>query len=287
VFPQSKRLTARRFAATAHLELLLILIVLALFAARKAHGQDGAQPANSPAESRDTFPPASTPENRAGMSFQTELSPAKDTPTQPASDSIPSEEQTGFSPAHSKHPMDRELIVEGEGSFAHYHIFAYTWWSELYTGGIEYDRNTWGTFLKSQMDWSMEVLPVTILVQPSKTDNFGDPLTKAKQVNPGLGIYPIGLRMKWRPDKVYQPYLILKGGMLIFDKKALSYAATYQNFSLQIGIGIQRRLTDRLDMRIGYEDIHFSNDFMVANNPGLDVMAYDGGIVYRFKKKGS
>jgi len=99
-----------------------------------------------------------------------------------------------------------------------------------------------------------------------------------------VGIYPIGLRMKWRYDKAFQPYFIIKGGMLVFDKKALSYAATYQNFSLQIGVGMQRRLTKRVDLRVGYEDIHFSNAFMVPNNPGLDVMAYDGGIVYHLGK---
>ena len=193
-------------------------------------------------------------------------------------------EEAAQNPPHEKHPVDSELVVEGEGSFGHYHIFAYTWWSELYTGGIELDRHTWGYFLKSQMDWTMEVLPVTILVQPSKTDVFGDPLSQARFANPGLGVYPIGLRMKWRYDKALQPYFIVKGGMLVFDHKALSFASTYQNFSLQIGLGVQRRLTDRIDLRVGYEDIHFSNAFMVPNNPGLDVMAYDGGIVYRFKK---
>ncbi|MGA2085619.1 MAG: acyloxyacyl hydrolase [Terracidiphilus sp.] len=179
---------------------------------------------------------------------------------------------------------ESELIVEGEGSFGHYHIFAYSWWSELYTGGVEYDRHSWNYFLKSEMDWASEVLPVTILVQPAKTDVFGDPLTTAKTVNPGLGIYPIGLRMKWRHDKAFQPYFIIKGGLLIFEKKALSSDAAYQNFSLQIGIGMQRRLTKRLDVRFGYSDIHFSDGFVVPSNPGLDVMSYNGGLVYHLGK---
>jgi opacity protein-like surface antigen len=181
---------------------------------------------------------------------------------------------------------ESELIVEGEGSFGHYHIFAYSWWSELYTGGVEYDRHSWNYFLKSQMDWVSEVLPVTILVQPAKTDVFGDPITKsrAQTVDPGLGIYPIGLRMKWRHDKAFQPYFIIKGGMLIFEKKALSSDAAYENFSLQIGIGMQRRLTKRLDVRVGYSDIHFSDAFIVPSNPGLDVMSCNAGLVYRLGK---
>lgn len=183
-----------------------------------------------------------------------------------------------------KRPVESELIAEGEGSFGHYHIFAYSWWSELYTGGIEYDRHTWDYFLKAQMDWVAEVLPVAILRQPADTDVFGDPLSQSRVINPGLGIYPVGLRMKWRYDKGWQPYFIIKGGMLFFTQKALSKDAAHQNFSLQMGLGMQRRLTKRFDMRVGYEDIHFSDAFMVPSNPGLDVMAYDGGIVYRLDK---
>ncbi len=180
-----------------------------------------------------------------------------------------------------KHPIDRELITEGQGCVGHWHLFGYSWWSKLYTGGIEYDRNTWGTFLKAQMDWAMEVMPVAILVQPTKTDVFGDQLSSTKFVNPGVGVYPIGLRMKWRPNKGFEPYFIIKGGMLLFDKKALSSDAAYLNFSLITGLGMQRRLTKRIDMRVGFEDIHFSDGFIVPANPGLDVMAYNGGIVYR------
>jgi hypothetical protein len=47
-----------------------------------------------------------------------------------------------------------------------------------------------------------------------------------------------------------------------------------------MGIGMQARLTQRFDVRVGYGDIHFSNAFMVPSNPGLDVMSYNGGIVY-------
>ena len=185
---------------------------------------------------------------------------------------------------HEKQPVDSELIAEGEGSFGHYHIFAYSWWSELYTGGIEYDRHTWNYLLKSQMDYVAEVLPVAMLRQPADTDVYGDPLSQARVIDPGLGIYPVGLRMKWRYNKGWQPYFIIKGGMLFFAQKALSKDAAHQNFSLQMGLGMQRRLTRRFDMRVGYEDIHFSDAFMVPSNPGLDVMAYDGGIVYRLGK---
>jgi len=240
----------------------------------------------APAATANTPAETSAYADRTLPTPQVEFQPADLQPA-PAVSAPRAPEADASSPgegAPAKPPVASELIFEGEGAIGHYHIFAYSWWSELYTGGIEYDRHTWDYFLGSQLDWSTEVLPVAILVQPSKTDVFGDPLSKHKIVNPGVGIYPVGLRAKWRYDKTLQPYFVIKGGMLFFERKALSRAATYQNFSLQIGIGMQRRLTKRIDARIGYEDIHFSNAFMVPSNPGLDVMAFNGGIVYRLGK---
>ena len=264
---------------------LLTLAICPLLTLRQAHAQQlsaveqtGATQRTENGDAGSSPAPTAFPLRPPVASFH----PESASPLEFSQESTSQESTTA--PVHEKPPVESELIIEGEGSFGHYHIFAYSWWSELYTGGIEYDRHCWNYFLKSQMDWVAEVLPVTILHQPSDTDVFGDPLTQARFINPGLGIYPVGLRMKWRYDKGWQPYFIIKGGMLFFAHKALSKDAAYQNFSLQTGLGMQRRLTRRVDMRVGYEDIHFSDAFVVPSNPGLDVMAYDGGIVYHLGK---
>ena len=256
------------------------LAVCLLFTFQRAQSQDLS--AFEQTEVRQLTENAPAGASPAGTAFSAQppglaLPPESSTPFAFGQESAPKS-------VREKQPVESELITEGEGSFGHYHIFAYSWWSELYTGGIEYDRHSWNYFLKSQMDWVAEVLPVTILRQPSDTDVFGDPLSPAQFINPGLGIYPAGLRMKWRYDKGWQPYFIIKGGMLFFAHKALSKDAARENFSLQIGLGMQRRLTKRVDMRVGFEDIHFSDAFVVPSNPGLDVMAYNGGIVYHLGK---
>ena len=278
---------ATRRSAAFSLPTLAVCLVLTL---QGAHAQDLSPVKQSVATQRTEYGDGAGSPALPAISFQpsvVSLPPDSSLPpdfSQESSSQESSSQESTRPAVHQKQPVESELITEGEGSFGHYHIFAYSWWSELYTGGIEYDRHSWNYFLKSQMDWVAEVLPVTLLRQPSDTDVFGDPLSQARFINPGLGIYPIGLRMKWRYDKGWQPYFIVKGGMLIFAHKALSKDATRQNFSLQTGLGMQRRLTKRVDMRVGYEDIHFSNAFMVPSNPGLDVMAYDGGIVYHLGK---
>jgi hypothetical protein len=184
----------------------------------------------------------------------------------------------------ARQPVESELIVEGEGQFGHVHLFTSSWWSYLYTGGVEYDRHSWGNFIGARMDYVAEVLPVAILRQPAVTDVWGDPLTPAKETVPGAAISPIGLRMMWRSNKSIKPYFISKGGLIFFDKKSLSQYASYGNMLLQVSIGVQFKLTKQLDLRAGAGYMHFSDAFVVPSNPGLDVMNYNGGLSYHFGK---
>jgi hypothetical protein len=104
---------------------------------------------------------------------------------------------------------------------------------------------------------------------------------------PGIGISPIGFRLLWRDRKAIKPYLTVKGGILAFPQKVLSQKATYVDFSLQSAMGLQVRLTQRFDTRLGlFSDFHFSDDFIVPVNPGLDVMNANLGLTYHFGQRG-
>lgn len=175
--------------------------------------------------------------------------------------------------------------MEGLASYGNYRIFASGTDCKLYTSGVEYDRHSWGHFLKARLDYVAEVLPVVLLNEPAKADIWGNPRSTARQIIPGIGFSPIGFRMLWANQKRFEPYLTAKGGALAFDKKAISSQATYLNFSLQSGIGVQVKLNRRLGLRLGlFSDFHFSNAFMVPVNPGLDVMNANLGLSYHFEK---
>jgi hypothetical protein len=74
-----------------------------------------------------------------------------------------------------------------------------------------------------------------------------------------------------------------KGGLIAFTKKVPSTEATYENFSLQSAFGVQVKMSDRWGMRLGlFSDFHFSNDFIVPVDPGLDVMNANLGVSYHF-----
>jgi hypothetical protein len=201
----------------------------------------------------------------------------------------PSTGTAGFAAAEPKPEpkVAQELIIEGLMSYGNYKIFASGYDEKLFTAGIEYDRHSWGYFLKAQVDYVAEFLPFVLLDKPLKTDIYGNPAPK-KQKNireyvPGMGFSPIGFRMQWRSDKRFKPYLEAKGGMLGFTKKVPSSEATYENFSLQSATGVQVKMTDRWGLRLGlFSDFHFSDSFIVPVNPGLDVMNANLGVSYHF-----
>lgn len=183
--------------------------------------------------------------------------------------------------------MRQELIIEGLASYGNYKIFASGYDEKLFTAGVEYDRHSWGYFLGAEMDYVAEFLPFVLLDKPLSVDIWGNPSPQSqkniRQYVPGIGIFPIGFRMQWRSKRSIRPYLEGKGGMLGFTKKVPSNEATYENFSLQSACGVQVKMNDRWGLRLGlFSDVHFSNDFIVPVNPGLDVMNANLGLSYHF-----
>jgi Lipid A 3-O-deacylase (PagL) len=180
---------------------------------------------------------------------------------------------------------ESEVVFEALNSFGHFHIFANSWWSYLTVAGIEYDRHSWGRFIGARRDYAADILPVVILRQPSKTNVWGDARSKTNESVPGLAISPIGMRLIWRDGQRWKPYYLIKGGMIGFTQKSFSQYASYESFTLQQGVGVQFKVSDRWDLRTGFEVFHTSNAFVVPSNPGLDSMMYTFGLCYHLGKR--
>lgn len=183
--------------------------------------------------------------------------------------------------------VEQEVLLEGLYSYGNYKIFASGYDDKLYTAGVEYNRHSWGYFLKGQMDYVAEFLPFVLLNKPLHTDQWGNPIPPSekniRQQIYGIGFSPIGFRLQWRSNSRIRPFLEAKGGMLGFTKKAPAAQATYENFSLESMGGVQLKLNDRWGVRLGlFGDFHFSNAFIVPANPGLDVMNANLAVSYHF-----
>jgi hypothetical protein len=188
--------------------------------------------------------------------------------------------------------VESELIFEGQGSFGNYKIFAQGEHSKLFTSGVEYDRHSWGRFAGSDVYYVGEFLPFVLLDEPAYLNYYGVPNGKGKlkqdmQQIPGIGITPIGIRFIWRDGRAIEPYMMIKGGLLVFSQKAESPNGSYEQVSLRSEIGTEIRFTPRTGLRLGMGDYHFSNLFVVPSNPGLDVMSYMFGITHYFGPRAS
>ena len=190
-----------------------------------------------------------------------------------------------------------ELFFQGYAAYQCFKFLGGDTRALIYYGGVEYDRHNLGSHLSTlghylnfpgklvhaRMDYSVEFLPLVILSQPALADKWGDPLTPNQKIVPGMALTPLGFRWLWRDGKMIKPLYTIKLGGVVFTQKALAPNATYANFTINSSVGLQARLTQRTDLRIGYEFHHFSNDYVNGSNPGLDTLGINFGIVRHFK----
>jgi hypothetical protein len=190
-------------------------------------------------------------------------------------------------PPPAKQPVESEIAVTGMVPYGDYRLYSATIRCNAWTVGVEYDRHSWGYFLKSQFDYVVEVIPIVVLSQPAVSDFWGNAKSPNQQLVPGVSISPFGFRLLWRSNKAVRPYVIGKVGVIAFPQKALSPAASYANFNVQADFGILFKMTERVDLRVDpFVFFHVSNGYLAASNPGMDELAMKIGISYHLGKKG-
>ena len=195
--------------------------------------------------------------------------------------------------AQSQTPATSDLFYHGYASVGCFKFAGGATDSLDYYGGIEYDRHNLGSHLStfghimnypgrlthSRFDLAMELNPLVVLHEPALADQWGNPLTPLKKTLIGVGLSPLGLRMMWRDGKRIMPYWGGKTGGVVFNEKALAPNATYANFSFQIGVGTQIKMTEKTNLRVGFQLYHFSNLYVNGSNPGLDTLGFTFGFV--------
>lgn len=186
-----------------------------------------------------------------------------------------------------KAPVESEIAVTAMIPDGDYRLFSATVRCDAWTAGVEYDRHSWGYFMKSQFDYVVEVIPILILSQPAVSDFWGNAKSPNQELVPGLSISPFGFRLLWRGNKAVRPYIVGKLGAAVFTKKALSPNASYANFNVQADFGVLVRMTERVDLRVDpFVFFHVSNGYLAASNPGMDELATKFGVSYHLGKNG-
>jgi len=205
-------------------------------------------------------------------------------PLRPANSADVCDAPSPAKPAAQRRPKPSEFVVEESNSFGNYRAFGSAEGVKLHTAGFEYDRELWGSVLGARVDYVGEVLPVVLLSQWSKTDRWGDPIGPGRETVPGIGLSPLGFRMVWRDGSRVMPFWETKANVFGFTKKILAPNTTYENFGFTGTVGLQFKLSDRYDLRVGVGNQHISNANL-ANNPGVDVMEETVGLVVHLPRK--
>lgn len=183
----------------------------------------------------------------------------------------------------TRHSPDQEITTAGMISYGNYRVFGAAPRANVYSAGIEYDRNTWGHHFKAQVDYVVEILPVAILSQPKVENFWGGAESPDNVLVPGFGFTPFGFRMMWRSNCRVKPYMMGKAGGIIFSQPALSPQSSRLNFNFQGEFGVELPLSRTMELRlIPMEYFHVSNGYLVDSNPGMDQLAGKFGISYRF-----
>jgi hypothetical protein len=184
--------------------------------------------------------------------------------------------------APGRRAPESELALVSSISLGHVQFFGYAEDRELYPIGFEYDRHTWGGFLHARVDYVGEILPVVLLNEPAHYGKNSFPTGPGRQLEYGADISPVGVRLLWRRDRTFKPYLSGKGGIVYFKNRVLSTEGTHLNFSAQFSGGIETRIARKIDVRVGYGIFHFSNGDIGRANPGVDFSCISLAAGYRF-----
>lgn len=123
--------------------------------------------------------------------------------------------------------------------------------------------------------WVSEIMPVELLAEPFiKGTDFQaqasvPPFTETK-VTFGVGTNPVGADVIFLPEKRWQPFTGVHGGISYFARNALSFRAAQFNFMLDGRAGVRFPLRGGKSLSVAYMFQHISNAYTAEENPGVD-----------------
>ena len=94
----------------------------------------------------------------------------------------------------------------------------------------------------------------------------------------GLGVYPLGLRVGFRPTKKLRPFISGHTGLLYLFDALPDERGRRLNFAVGVGVGVEIAITSGTTVTLGYRYHHLSNGFRGRINPGFDANLLYVGI---------
>jgi hypothetical protein len=123
--------------------------------------------------------------------------------------------------------------------------------------------------------WVSDIMPLELLAEPFikgtniQTQRSVPPFTETK-ITYGLGTNPVGADVIFLPEKRWQPFTGVHGGISYFRRNVLAFRAAQFNFMLDGRAGVRIPLHGGKSLSVAYMFQHMSNAYTALENPGVD-----------------
>jgi hypothetical protein len=157
------------------------------------------------------------------------------------------------------------------------HVFGITGDEQIYALGFRYARTIYDK-PSTSLQYTLDLVPATIVreftfVQCGTPSRLGFICPSGREVVYGGGINPIGLKMNFRRQHKFQPYIGGNGGFVTSVRPVPVDVpgGTQYNYTFDLGGGLEFFSQNRRSSwKFGYRFQHISNAYRHNFNPGLD-----------------
>ena len=181
-------------------------------------------------------------------------------------------------PAAPLYPPNNEFGVWGGYSVGNSHVFGTTSDRQLGALGFRYGRTIYDSPWTS-LQYTLDVVPVETLrqfkyqvCQPSS--GLNGYCTNGRETVYGGGISPLGLKLNFRREHSFQPFIASTAGFVASVRPVPVDipGGTQFNFTFDFQAGMDFYNSSRTHVwRIAYKYQHISNAYRHSFNPGVDV----------------
>lgn len=122
------------------------------------------------------------------------------------------------------------------------------------------------------LTYTADLIPFASIQIPQEAvpDYYVEGLQRHPLSTSGVGMYPIGLKVAFRPTTRLRPFAAGHTGVLYFFEPVPDTRGKQLNFAAGIGGGVEVSITPHTLLTLAYRYHHLSNGFRGSINPGLD-----------------
>ncbi|HEV7700537.1 MAG TPA: acyloxyacyl hydrolase [Pyrinomonadaceae bacterium] len=118
--------------------------------------------------------------------------------------------------------------------------------------------------------WTIDAVPAAFLSYPDLVVSGTPPVIRSvRGTRYAYGITPAGVQVNFRNKKMYQPFVDISAGLLIFQHVTPNFGGTKLNFTPAIGAGLEIARSNGTAVTVGYKALHISNANRGSSNPGF------------------